>query len=312
MKDLILVIWKSPQGRNYVIGEIEKSDYYYFRYSGNINDARAEGFELLIPFQDIDATYKSEKLFPIFATRLPDKKRPDIENILRKYNMSEYDELMLLKNGAELPTDNLKFAEKIAEGKMRVFEFEQLGKQFRVELEYEHSMSRASAWVDRNNVEIGAIPLETGSAKVYVDGEMIYDTNSVSEFDLTLSKETRIIDGHEVRTVHNLRLRIIDPEVWEQYEAWLNKVVDEGTTDEVKEYLEEERKQYAAEKYREAQEIIRLAEQQRDLPTREEVLRRQKKWNDIYNEGGEGYIPIIITKAQYESAREIVRQYRHE
>ena len=115
MKDLILVIWKSPQGRNYVIGEIEKSDYYYFRYSGNINDARAEGFELLIPFQNIDATYKSEKLFPIFATRLHDKKRPDIENILRKYNMSEYDELMLLKNGAELPTDNLKFAEKIAE-----------------------------------------------------------------------------------------------------------------------------------------------------------------------------------------------------
>ena len=48
-------------------------------------------------FQDLNRVYKSEKLFPIFASRLPDRKRKDIKMILDKYDLEEYDEYMLLK-----------------------------------------------------------------------------------------------------------------------------------------------------------------------------------------------------------------------
>jgi len=34
---------------------------------------------------------------PVFASRLPDPKRKDIDKILKKYNMSEYDQFTLLK-----------------------------------------------------------------------------------------------------------------------------------------------------------------------------------------------------------------------
>ena len=54
--------------------------------------------------------YRSEELFPAFSSRLPDRKRKDIDKILKKYNLDEYDTYELLKrSGAKLPIDNLQF-----------------------------------------------------------------------------------------------------------------------------------------------------------------------------------------------------------
>lgn len=46
---------------------------------------------------------------------------------------------------------------------------------------------------------------------------------------------------------------------------------------------------------RECRELIRRANRQRDIPTAEEVKRRQSAWNDVCNEGGEGYVPTWVT-----------------
>ena len=49
-------------------------------------------------------------LFAVFGARLPDKRRPEIKEILETYGMTEYDEFELLKrSGAKLPTDNYEF-----------------------------------------------------------------------------------------------------------------------------------------------------------------------------------------------------------
>lgn len=42
------------------------------------------------------------------------------------------------------------------------------------------------------------------------------------------------------------------------------------------------------------------AERQQDLPSAEEAARRVKAWNDLYNEGGEGYVPHIYSAEEYE------------
>ena len=64
----------------------------------------------LIPFPNVNATYENNKLFPCFATRLPDKRRPEIRKILDTYGLKEYDEYELLKaSGAKLPTDWYEF-----------------------------------------------------------------------------------------------------------------------------------------------------------------------------------------------------------
>lgn len=63
---------------------------------------------------------------------------------------------------------------------------------------------------------------------------------------------------------------------------------------------EEERRERVA--YYEA--VIRQAEAQKDIPSALEAAKRRKEWNNIYNEGGEGYAPTWITAEQYKNAKE--------
>lgn len=111
-KNTLLLIWKEPQSRkNFVIGQLEKGSGYKFRYCPSVNEAIKFGFSTLIGFEDLNKTYESNILFPAFSSRLPDRKRRDISTILSKYDLSEYDEYLLLKHGgARLPIDTLEFA----------------------------------------------------------------------------------------------------------------------------------------------------------------------------------------------------------
>lgn len=58
--------------------------------------------------------------------------------------------------------------------------------------------------------------------------------------------------------------------------------------------------------------LIRRAESQKDIPTEEEAHNRRKRWNDLYNEGGEGYIPSWVTAEQYRYAKEQLCRLREE
>lgn len=50
--------------------------------------------------------------------------------------------------------------------------------------------------------------------------------------------------------------------------------------------------------------IIAQAEAQRDIPTKEEAARRAAEYSKVNNEGGEGYIPHMVTAEQYRAAKE--------
>lgn len=115
-KDYIYLIWKDIGTRKqYVVGQLSKNGQFEFRYyEKEVNEAIGKGFELLIPFPNLKKTYMSDILFPIFSSRLPDKKRRNIKEILLKYGLSEYDDYKLLKrSGARLPIDNLEFIDPI-------------------------------------------------------------------------------------------------------------------------------------------------------------------------------------------------------
>lgn len=193
---------------------------------------------------------------------------------------------------------------------VKVFEFEQLGKKFRIELQYKHYMMKQNAWLDGDELEMLAKPHESAEAKVFIDGVLKYQTRLASEYWLRLSEDTKEMKGYLVRTVHDLQLAIIDPGTWTAYEAWIDGVIKEGTTPEVKEYLQKEQKKQDAEDLAEAKRIVELAEKQKDIPPMEEAKRRMKWWNDTYNEGGEGYIPQIISKELYERAQRVIAEQK--
>ena len=113
-KNKLFLLWESRLVQRYIIiGELCKyTNGYIFKYSDDIEFAIDNCFSLLLPFKNKKEIYTSEKLFPIFKNRLPDKNRKDIDNILKKYNLKKYDEFEILKFGTQLPIDNLKFIEK--------------------------------------------------------------------------------------------------------------------------------------------------------------------------------------------------------
>ena len=93
--------------KNEPMGELIKdTNGYKFRYLPEYKGKR------LIVFPE-DKEYHHKTLFPIFSCRLPYERRPDIQDILEEYGMTEYDEFELLKrSGAKLPTDDFEFIEK--------------------------------------------------------------------------------------------------------------------------------------------------------------------------------------------------------
>lgn len=114
-KDYLYLIWKSEHSRTqYIVGQLVKSGQYEFRYAKEVQAALNDGFTPLLCFPDVQKVYTDRKLFPVFASRLPDKRRKDIQDILKKYDLEQYDEYLLLKrSGARLPIDNFEFIDPI-------------------------------------------------------------------------------------------------------------------------------------------------------------------------------------------------------
>ncbi len=112
--DFLYLIWKDPETRrNYTVGKLSRGDKYTFEYCEDAAEAEDAGWNLLGTFPE-HKIYESENMFPVFTSRLPDKKRRDIGKILEKYGLNEFDEFELLrKSGARLPIDTYEFIDPI-------------------------------------------------------------------------------------------------------------------------------------------------------------------------------------------------------
>lgn len=114
MEQLLYLIWKDPKTRrNYTIGKLSKDEVYSFEFCAEIDDAEKAGYKRPEAFQE-KKKYVSDVLFPVFSCRLPDRRRRDIEKILEKYGLDEYDEFSLLKKTrAKLPIDTYELIDPI-------------------------------------------------------------------------------------------------------------------------------------------------------------------------------------------------------
>ena len=108
------LIWKDPQSRrNFTIGRLGYGSKYTFEYLEEVGKAENSGWTKFEVFPD-EKIYESEVMFPVFASRLPDRKRRDIDKILGKYGLSTFDEFELLrKSEGKLPIDTYSFIDPI-------------------------------------------------------------------------------------------------------------------------------------------------------------------------------------------------------
>ncbi len=112
--NFLYLIWKDPNTRrNFIVGKLTRNNNYQFEYCEEYALAEERGWKMLEAFPE-NKTYESESLFPVFSSRLPDPKRRDIQKILEKYGLMEYDDFDLLKkSGARLPIDTYEFIDPI-------------------------------------------------------------------------------------------------------------------------------------------------------------------------------------------------------
>ena len=76
--NFLYLIWKDPHTRsNFIVGKLSKNGKYTFEYFGDSGKAESCGWSKLEAFPK-QMVYESDVLFPVFASRLPDKKRRDI------------------------------------------------------------------------------------------------------------------------------------------------------------------------------------------------------------------------------------------
>lgn len=108
----LYLVWKSPlSGKRYIIGRLNRAEEYSFEYSNECSMARKDGWEMLPSFPE-SKKYYSKDLFPAFSSRLPDRKRRNINQVLKKYGLNEYDGYEILKkSGGRLPIDSYSFEE---------------------------------------------------------------------------------------------------------------------------------------------------------------------------------------------------------
>jgi hypothetical protein len=115
-RDYIYLVWKDYKTRKrYIIGELSKNGKYEFKYrTSDVEVAIKNGFEPLVAFPNLQEIYENYDVFPAFSSRLPDKRRKDVKEILAKYKLEAYDAFELLKkSGGKLPTDSLEFIDPI-------------------------------------------------------------------------------------------------------------------------------------------------------------------------------------------------------
>ena len=93
------LLWEDKDGNKYLLGILDKKDNYYYFEKNNEGLSMAMNHGCFgIGNMDLEQDIiKSEELFSFFKNRIPPIDSPDIKDILKSYDLLEYDEYELLK-----------------------------------------------------------------------------------------------------------------------------------------------------------------------------------------------------------------------
>lgn len=105
---ILKLMWKDKNKNIYHIGNLSKiKGIYVFQIiEENLKQAIKAGCMGIGEFDLLSTYYKSEELFDFFKQRIPSEDYRYINEILGKYGLKEYDEMLLLqKTKGQIMTD---------------------------------------------------------------------------------------------------------------------------------------------------------------------------------------------------------------
>lgn len=158
--------------------------------------------------------------------------------------------------------------------------------------------------LDGYEIDKGKKPIMDATLELWVNGKKQDECKQVNFW--------KIIDTGTagVKKVWGLKVGM-DSKQAELVKQFLNEVIEDGKSVEVEEMEESKEEETKEAKRKEAEDIVEEAQETArnddgTLMTKEQVKRWQKNYNDIYNEGREGYIPRVVSQEEYDYAVSVI------
>ena len=85
----LVVTWQHPADRNIEPVGFLDYDGQCYRFGYIRHALSVKGFNPLLGFRDLSRAYSSEKLFPLFAQRVMDPRRPDYQRYVERLGLDE-------------------------------------------------------------------------------------------------------------------------------------------------------------------------------------------------------------------------------
>lgn len=172
------------------------------------------------------------------------------------------------------------------------------GRTVTLEAEYSETVRDEIVNLDGDICETGKREIvKTAMLTAYIDGEK-FDSCWETAFWKTIDT---CMNG--IKKIWGIKQIAFTEERAAEIEAFFAEVIEAGRNAEAQQIRADAKAAEIAEEIADAEQIIAKAEAQQDIPDRAEAQRRMKRYNDINNEGREGYVPYIVSREEYEYAK---------
>lgn len=174
------------------------------------------------------------------------------------------------------------------------------GRKITLEAEYEETVQNKVVNLDGDIFDTGDREIVTNAMLIaYIDGKQFDFTRYVNFWEIVDANKLK-----KIKKIRGIKQIAFTEERAKEIEAFLTNVIEGGRNEEAQKIRDKENEKKKQNEIEEAKRIIEKAEKQKDIPNRAEAQRRMKRYNDINNDGGDGYVPYIISLEEYEDAKE--------
>lgn len=183
------------------------------------------------------------------------------------------------------------------------------GREITLVAEYSEAMEEEISDSDGYKITLSPRPVKRGSLKAYIDGKLVDSCSSPESWQLVdIINEVAQASGC-TKAIYGIKVALTEQNA-NLYKEWIDKVIEDGTTAEAREYrAEKARKEIEYEKTSALNYIARAEkymESGQKLMTAEEYRKWARNYNNVANEGGDGYVPELPTKEGYEAAKKYI------
>ena len=108
----LYLAWQDPDSRRwYTVGKLDHGKgMYVFNYTRGALEAKKRGFTPIVSFPELRETYRSDRIFPLFANQVMSRSRPEYADYIQWLSIAEdkADPIAILARSGEHMTDTLE------------------------------------------------------------------------------------------------------------------------------------------------------------------------------------------------------------